>query len=204
MSVAEAIDAAQAVAMVGVDRRALREALAATLVKDERDRGVFLAAFDATFPARVRDVTSDRRRPRARGARRRRARVVAAERAMAARRAPDRVRRQGRARRGRRACRRTSRRRAGSVRAPNRPPRATDGTVGRDPSAREPTGKGANDARTRVAATRVTPRTGAMVPTRSASRTGGAATTPAAPRTRAARSRATLASAPSCGCRSAP
>jgi uncharacterized protein with von Willebrand factor type A (vWA) domain len=56
VSIAEAMDAAQAAARAGVERPVLREALAATLIKDERDRPVFLAAFEATFPARVADV----------------------------------------------------------------------------------------------------------------------------------------------------
>lgn len=66
VSIAEAMDAARAVAVVGVERSALRDALAATLVKDEHDRAVFVAAFDAVFPARSGDVAE------ARGARRRR------------------------------------------------------------------------------------------------------------------------------------
>lgn len=56
VSVAEAMDAARAAAMVGVVRPVLRDALAATLVKDERDRSTFLAAFDVAFPARSRDT----------------------------------------------------------------------------------------------------------------------------------------------------
>jgi len=66
VSVAEAMDAAQAAAMAGVERSVLREALAATLVKDERDRPVFLAAFAATFPARVADVAIATERKRGR------------------------------------------------------------------------------------------------------------------------------------------
>ena len=66
VSVAEAMDAAQAAAMAGVERSVLREALAATLVKDERDRPVFLAAFAATFPARAVDVTIGTERKRGR------------------------------------------------------------------------------------------------------------------------------------------
>jgi len=56
VSVAEAMDAARAAAMAGVARPVLRDALAATLVKDERDRSIFLAAFATVFPARGRDV----------------------------------------------------------------------------------------------------------------------------------------------------
>ena len=128
VSIAEVIDAAQAVAMVGIDRRALREALAATLVKDERDRGVFLAAFDATFPARVRDVTSERRRPRARGAR-----AAAGEGGGSGTGDGAAASAGSRATAGASAAR-TARVSSdeppprGRVRAPNRPPRATHGT----------------------------------------------------------------------------
>ncbi len=66
VSIAEAMDAARATTRVGIERVALREALAATLVKDERDRGVFLAVFDEIFPARPADVPSVRGRRRAR------------------------------------------------------------------------------------------------------------------------------------------
>lgn len=64
VSVAEAVDAARAAAVVGVERHVLRDALAATLVKDEGDRGVFLAAFDRVFPAtpRAAAVAKERRR----------------------------------------------------------------------------------------------------------------------------------------------
>ena len=58
------MDAAHAAAVAGIARDALADALAAALIKDERDRGVFLAAFDATFP-RPADV-AERRRRRAR------------------------------------------------------------------------------------------------------------------------------------------
>jgi len=51
VSVAEALDAAAAVAAAGVERAVLREALAATLVKDEADRPAFDARFEAMFPA---------------------------------------------------------------------------------------------------------------------------------------------------------
>jgi uncharacterized protein with von Willebrand factor type A (vWA) domain len=50
VSVAESLDAMGAVAAVGVERERLREALAATLVKDERDRGTFDATFERYFP----------------------------------------------------------------------------------------------------------------------------------------------------------
>src|SRR6185369_15361366 len=51
VSLAEAMDAARAAAVAGVERPVLREALAATLVKDEEDRAVFLEAFARIFPA---------------------------------------------------------------------------------------------------------------------------------------------------------
>lgn len=50
VSVAETMDACDAVAAAGVERATLREALAATLVKDERDRACFDRLFDAAFP----------------------------------------------------------------------------------------------------------------------------------------------------------
>ena len=67
VSVAEAMDAARAAALVGVDRSTLRDALAAALVKDERARTVFLTAFDAVFPARAGDVAAERGRRARRG-----------------------------------------------------------------------------------------------------------------------------------------
>lgn len=64
VSVAEAMDAARAAALVGIERHVLRDALAATLVKDEADRPAFLAAFARVFPAspRAAAVVKDRRR----------------------------------------------------------------------------------------------------------------------------------------------
>jgi len=50
VSVAETMDALDAVAAAGVERMTLREALAATLVKDERDRALFDRLFDDAFP----------------------------------------------------------------------------------------------------------------------------------------------------------
>jgi uncharacterized protein with von Willebrand factor type A (vWA) domain len=50
VSVAETMDALDAVAAAGVERTMLREALAATLVKDERDRALFDRLFDDAFP----------------------------------------------------------------------------------------------------------------------------------------------------------
>jgi uncharacterized protein len=67
VSVAEAMDAAQAAALAGVERAVLCDALAATLIKDERDRPLFLDAFAAVFPARaieVREANRGRRRRR--------------------------------------------------------------------------------------------------------------------------------------------
>lgn len=51
ISIAETIDAVEAAAVAGVERDRLREALAATLVKDETDRGTFDEAFDRFFTA---------------------------------------------------------------------------------------------------------------------------------------------------------
>lgn len=64
VSVAEAVDAARAAAAVGVERHVLRDALAATLVKDEADRPVFLAAFERVFPATPRAAAAARERRR--------------------------------------------------------------------------------------------------------------------------------------------
>jgi uncharacterized protein with von Willebrand factor type A (vWA) domain len=50
LTVGETLDAVHAVRMVGVERRALRDGLAATLLKDEADRPAFDAAFDRCFP----------------------------------------------------------------------------------------------------------------------------------------------------------
>ena len=51
ISVAESIDAAHAMAAAGLERVRLREALAATLVKDEADRPAFDREFDLYFRA---------------------------------------------------------------------------------------------------------------------------------------------------------
>ena len=67
ISVAETIDAVAAVAAAGVDRIVLREALAAALVKDERDRARFDALFDAMFPLVGGGGEEPRRRRRAAG-----------------------------------------------------------------------------------------------------------------------------------------
>src|SRR5262245_39196954 len=61
VSVAETMDAVAAVAATGIERRVLREALAATLVKDEHDRPVFDECFERAFPL----APAPRRRARA-------------------------------------------------------------------------------------------------------------------------------------------
>lgn len=50
ITVAETLDALSAVRVVGVERRALRDGLAATLLKDEADRACFDAVFERCFP----------------------------------------------------------------------------------------------------------------------------------------------------------
>src|SRR5437667_2507121 len=67
VSVAESLDALVAVAAVGVEREAMREALAAALVKHEADRPVFDQLFDEAFPL-VGGAEEGRPRRRARGA----------------------------------------------------------------------------------------------------------------------------------------
>jgi uncharacterized protein with von Willebrand factor type A (vWA) domain len=71
ISIAETLDAMAAVSAAGVARDVLREALAATLVKDESDRPRFEAAFDAHFPLLAADGSTGegkRRGPRTGGA----------------------------------------------------------------------------------------------------------------------------------------
>src|SRR5580704_8475901 len=51
ISVAEAIDAMNAIAAVGLERARMHEALAAALIKDEADRSTFDQAFDRFFAA---------------------------------------------------------------------------------------------------------------------------------------------------------
>lgn len=51
ISVAESIDAMNAVAAVGLERARMHEALAAALIKDEADRAVFDEAFESFFKA---------------------------------------------------------------------------------------------------------------------------------------------------------
>src|SRR5271155_5941741 len=49
ISVAESIDAVNAVAVVGLERDRMREGLAAALIKDEADRAVFDESFERFF-----------------------------------------------------------------------------------------------------------------------------------------------------------
>ena len=67
VSVAESLDALVAVAAVGVEREAMREGLAAALVKHEDDRPGFDRLFDEAFPL-VGGAEEGRRRRRVRGA----------------------------------------------------------------------------------------------------------------------------------------
>jgi uncharacterized protein with von Willebrand factor type A (vWA) domain len=67
VSVAETLDAAAAVAAAGVEREVLREALAATLVKDEGERPGFDALFDEMFPLVGAEGGGRRRRRRTAG-----------------------------------------------------------------------------------------------------------------------------------------
>ncbi len=63
ISVAESIDAMNAVAAAGIERARMHEALAAALIKDEADRGIFDESFSRFFaaPARVRSEHPDQR-----------------------------------------------------------------------------------------------------------------------------------------------
>lgn len=65
MSTGETLDAMHAVAVAGVERERLREALAATLVKDEGDRPAFDDVFERCFPLPAPDVPRRRRKHRA-------------------------------------------------------------------------------------------------------------------------------------------
>ena len=69
VSVAEALDAVNAVAAAGVEREVMREALAASLVKHEGDRPAFDALFDERFPLVGAGGEEGRRRRRAPGGR---------------------------------------------------------------------------------------------------------------------------------------
>lgn len=62
ISVAESIDALRAAAAVGLERRELREALAAAVVKDEADRPIFDEVFDRYFSAAAEEARRRRRR----------------------------------------------------------------------------------------------------------------------------------------------
>ncbi|MFN8601008.1 MAG: VWA domain-containing protein [Candidatus Binatia bacterium] len=64
VSVAETLDAMAAVSATGLERDVLREALAATLVKDEGDRAAFDAAFDAHFPLLAADGSTGKGKQR--------------------------------------------------------------------------------------------------------------------------------------------
>src|SRR5262245_12938627 len=66
VSVAESIDAMNAVAAAGLAKDRMREALAATLVKDEADRALFDEAFGRFFAAPA-TATGGRRHPDQRG-----------------------------------------------------------------------------------------------------------------------------------------
>src|SRR5216683_3421259 len=63
ISVAESIDAMNAVAAAGIERARMREALAAALIKDEADRAIFDESFGRFFaaPARIRGEHPDHR-----------------------------------------------------------------------------------------------------------------------------------------------
>src|SRR5258707_8702377 len=63
ISVAESIDAMNAVAAAGIERARMHEALAAALIKDEADREIFDESFSRFFaaPARVRGEHPDHR-----------------------------------------------------------------------------------------------------------------------------------------------
>jgi hypothetical protein len=67
VSVAETLDAVQAVAAAGVEREVLREALAASVVKDEGDRPTFDVLFEEMFPAVSAGAEEGARRRRRRG-----------------------------------------------------------------------------------------------------------------------------------------
>src|SRR6185503_13032996 len=67
LSVAEAMDAVAAVSAAGVERAVLREALAATLVKDEAERPTFDVLFERAFPLVGPGGDGERRRRRVRG-----------------------------------------------------------------------------------------------------------------------------------------
>src|SRR5277367_6833287 len=61
ISIAETLDAMNAIATAGLERVPMREALAATLIKDEDDRHIFDELF-ASFFGSLRSPTDDGRR----------------------------------------------------------------------------------------------------------------------------------------------
>jgi len=67
ISVSESMDAVSAVAAAGIERETLREALAATLVKDEEGRPAFDRLFDIAFPLGGTAAAPARRRRDRRG-----------------------------------------------------------------------------------------------------------------------------------------
>jgi uncharacterized protein with von Willebrand factor type A (vWA) domain len=67
ISVAETLDALRAVAVVGIEREHLREALSTCLVKDEADRPLFDSLFETHFPLLGPAVRAGRRRRHAPG-----------------------------------------------------------------------------------------------------------------------------------------
>src|SRR5262249_45944462 len=62
-SIAESIEAMNAVAVAGLDRIRMREALAATIIKDEADRPLFDAHFESFFGTMPRRRGDDWNRP---------------------------------------------------------------------------------------------------------------------------------------------
>jgi hypothetical protein len=66
ISVAETLDAMHAVKLAGVEPEVVREALSATLIKDETDRELFLEIFGEYFAAPPLDVEGGRARKRKR------------------------------------------------------------------------------------------------------------------------------------------
>ncbi len=64
VSVAETLDAVRAVTVASLEREVLREAFAATVVKDERDRAAFDRLFESHFPLGGGDEAAGRSRRR--------------------------------------------------------------------------------------------------------------------------------------------
>lgn len=63
VSVAETIDAMNAVAASGLERVRMREAMAAALIKDESDRAIFEQLFSTFFPGGIGRADDGRRKP---------------------------------------------------------------------------------------------------------------------------------------------